>query len=316
LENSMGWYSHVKNKARKIAQRQGYEGVRWQKMTDPDGNESPSSVGAFLIWQQPHFIYFAELAYRAHPNKHTLDKYKALVFATADFMASYPFYDKERDRFILGKGLIPAQERYNPQDTFNPTFELQYWRWALNTAQKWRGRLGLPDNKKYALVLKKLSALPQSDGVYLTTESSPDCYTNAKLKKDHPSVLGAYGMLPYNDKLDTAVMKKTFNLIWNEWNWKATWGWDFPMTAMSATRLGMPKKAIDALFMPIQTNTYLPNGHNYQDKRLRLYLPGNGGLLTAVAMMCAGWDGCITKNPGFPKDGTWKVRWEGLQKML
>jgi len=32
-------------------------------------------------------------------------------------------------------------------------------------------------------------------------------------------------------------------------------------------------------------NTYLVNRHNYQDKRLRLYLPGNGGLLAAVAMM-------------------------------
>ncbi len=315
LENSMAWYRHVKNKSREIARRQGYEGVRWQKMTDPEGNESPSSVGAFLIWQQPHFIYFAELAYRAHRNKQTLDKYKNLVLATADFMASYPCYDKERDRYILGKGVIPAQERYNPEETFNPTYELQYWRWALTTAQKWRRRLGLSDNKKYALVLKKLSALPQKDGVYLTTESSPDAYTNPRLKTDHPSVLGAYGMLPYVDKLDTAVMKKTFNLIWNVWAWNATWGWDFPMTAMAATRLGMPDKAIDALFMPVQTNTYLPNGHNYQDKRLRLYLPGNGGLLAAVAMMCAGWDGCKITNPGFPKDGKWKVKWEGLQKM-
>lgn len=50
-----------------------------------------------------------------------------------------------------------------------------------------------------------------------------------------------------------------------------------------------------------RTNTYLPNGHNYQDPRLRVYLPGNGGLLTAIALMCAGWDGCEIENPGFPK---------------
>jgi len=315
LENSLQWYNKVKDKARAIAKRQGYDGVRWQKMTDPDGDESPSSVGAFLIWQQPHFIYFAELAYRAHPNKQTLAKYAGLVQATADFMASYPTYDAQNDRYILGKGLIPAQERYSPEDTFNPTYELQYWRWALTTAQQWRTRLDKQPDKKYALILQKLAALPQKDGVYLATESSPDSYTNAKLMTDHPSVLAAYGMLPYNNKLDTVVMKKTFNLIWKAWNWKNTWGWDFPMTAMTATRLGMPQKAIDALFMPVQTNTYLPNGHNYQDSRLRLYLPGNGGLLTAVAMMCAGWDGCSTINPGFPKNGKWKVRWEGLKKM-
>lgn len=315
LENSMDWYHHVKANARAIAKRQGYDGVRWQKMTDPDGNESPSSVGAFLIWQQPHFIYFAELDYRAHPNKQTLNKYKDLVLADADFMASFPTYDKEHDRYILGKDIILAQERYNPEETYNPTYELQYWRWALKTAQQWRKRLGMQPNEKYALIQKKLSNLPQKDGVYLAAESSPDAYTNPKLKTDHPAVLAAYGMLPYDNKLDTVVMKKTFDLVWDIWDWKDTWGWDFPMTAMTAARLNMPEKAIDALFMPIKTNTYLPNGHNYQDGRLRLYLPGNGGLLAAVAMMCAGWDGSTTANPGFPKNGKWEVKWEGLKKM-
>jgi len=44
-------------------------------------------------------------------------------------------------------------------------------------------------------------------------------------------------------------------------------------------------------------------------------LPGNGGLLTAIAMMCAGWEGNTIINPGIPKDGKWKVKWEGFQKM-
>jgi hypothetical protein len=42
------------------------------------------------------------------------------------------------------------------------------------------------------------------------------------------------------------------------------------------------------------------------------YFPANGGLLYAVAMMAAGWDGSPkTSAPGFPTRG-WKVRWEGL----
>jgi hypothetical protein len=111
-------------------------------------------------------------------------------------------------------------------------------------------------------------------------------------------------------------MKNTYNEILDNWQWETTWGWDYPMMAMSAARLGMPEKAVDALFMDVQKNIYLPNGHNYQDERLRIYLPGNGGLLTAVAMMAAGWDGCPDRpSPGFPSDGTWKVRWEGLHKM-
>ena len=315
LEKSLDWYSRVFSKAKLLASRQGYEGVRWQKMTDNQGEESPSSVGSFLIWQQPHFIYFAELCYREHKNVETLNKYKDLVFATADFMASFPYYDKENDRFILGKGLIPAQERFKAEETFNPTFELAYWNYALTIAQEWRKRLNLPLEKKWDEVLKKLSALPTQKNVYLAAESAPDSYSRPTYMTDHPSVLGAYGYLPKTEILDTAILHRTFDLIWNSWNWKETWGWDFPLTAMTAARLGLAGKAIDALFMDVQTNTYLINGHNYQDDRLRLYMPGNGGLLTAVAMMCAGWDGCNEMNPGIPKDGKWKVKWEGLRKM-
>jgi hypothetical protein len=313
LEKGLQWYATVAGKAKAIAVRQGYEGIRWQKMTDPQGNESPSSVGAFLIWQQPHYIYMTELVYRHYHNRATLDKYKDLVFATADFMASYAAYDS--NRYVLGKGLIPAQERFKPEETFNPTFELAYWRWGLRTAQQWRERLGLPRNAKWDEVLNKLSALPQQNGVYLATESAKDSYTNPVFMTDHPAVLGALGMLPASTAIDTAIMHNTFNKIWDSWNWKETWGWDFPLTSMTATRLGLRNRAIDALFMPVQTNTWLPNGHNYQDERLRLYLPGNGGLLTAVALMCAGYDGCSTKNPGIPDDGTWTIKWEGLLPM-
>ena len=110
-------------------------------------------------------------------------------------------------------------------------------------------------------------------------------------------------------------MNSTFDWIYDNWNWDKTWGWDYPTTAMCATRLGEPEKAVNAIMMDKRTNTYLPNGHNFQDNRLRCYLPGNGGLLTAIALMTAGWDGCEVKNPGFPKDGTWDVRWEGINPL-
>jgi hypothetical protein len=85
------------------------------------------------------------------------------------------------------------------------------------------------------------------------------------------------------------------------------------MTAMTCARLGEPSRAVDALLMNEQKNTYLVNGHNYQDDRLRIYMPGNGGLLTAVAMMAAGWDGSRGHAPGFPAD--WDVRYEDLLPM-
>lgn len=315
LEKSLGWYKKVSGNARQIAKRQGYAGIRWQKMTDNEGEESPSSVGAFLIWQQPHFIYYGELCYREHKEVKILERYKDLVFATADFMASYAYYDSTKQKYILGKGVIPAQERFKAEETFNPTYELVYWHWALSIAQQWRERLHLPRDKKWDDVINELSPLPIQNDKYLFTESATDSYTNPEYKTDHPSVLGALGMMPKTNMVDTLIMQNTFNWIWDHWSWKDTWGWDFPMTAMTATRLGLPEKAIDALLMPIQTNTYLNNGHNYQDDRLTIYLPGNGGLLSAIAMMCAGYDGCKTINPGIPKNGKWKVRWEGLRKM-
>ena len=153
------------------------------------------------------------------------------------------------------------------------------------------------------------------DGLYLAAEDAVDTYKDIRYTSDHMAVLGACGILPKAPIVREDYMHNTFDWIYDNWNWGKTWGWDYPMTAMNAVRLGEPEKAINALLMEKRTNTYLINGHNYQDGRLRCYLPGNGGLLTTVALMCAGWDGNKIANPGFPKDGNWNVRWEGLNPM-
>jgi hypothetical protein len=316
LEKSLDWYAAIAPAAREIAARQGFDGLRWPKMTDPSGNESPSSVGAFLIWQQPHYIYFAELCYRHYFDSATLKKYAPLVFETADFMASYATWDDRDMRYVLGPALIPAQECFDPLSTLNPPFELAYWYWGLTTAQRWRTRLGMQPDPEWKKIIESLASPAISRGLYLAAESAPDSYENPEFTTDHPAVLGMFGMLPGVPTLDTSIMKNTLDHIISNWQWDKTWGWDFPLTAMCAVRLGLPEKALDALLMNVRTNTYLPNGHNFQDDRLRLYLPGNGGLLTAVAMMCAGFEGSGRVNPGFPEnDGQWDVRWEGLKKI-
>jgi len=314
LERSLGWYQMAMPQARAIAQRQGWQGVRWMKMTDPSATEAPSKVGSFLIWQQPHIIYMAELMYRANPDTAVLNRYKDLVFETAAFMADYVDYEDMEDRYVL-KGAIPAQETLKASETVNPPFELSYWHYALSVAQAWRQRLGLPKNLEWEIILDKLSPLAHENGLYLAAETATDTYLDTRYTSDHMAVLGAVGILPASRLVRTDIMTNTLNWIWDNWNWGKTWGWDYPMTAMNAARLGQPDKAVGALSMDKRTNTYLVNGHNYQDGRLRLYLPGNGGLLTAVAMMCAGWDGSEGDAPGFPKDGTWNVKWEGLQPM-
>ncbi len=325
LERTLRWYERAEPMARQIAQRQGFDGVRWMKMTDPNAGEAPSKVGSFLIWQQPHLIYLAELVYRATGDTTLLTRYGRLIDATATFMASFASLDGKRPskkqadsrRYVL-KGCIPAQETLRAAETVNPPFELSYWHFALQVAQQWRERRGMERCAEWDNIVARLSPLAyNSDHLYLAAETATDTYTDIRFTSDHMAVLGSLGILPKSRLVTEDYMRNTLHWIWDNWNWDKTWGWDYPMTAMNAARLGEPDKAVGALLMDKRTNTYLVNGHNYQDDRLRCYLPGNGGLLTAIAMMCAGWDGCPanTPNPGFPNDGTWNVKWEGLLPM-
>ncbi len=314
LARTLPWYESVAPVAAEIAKRQGFEGLRWMKMTDPSGTEAPSKVGSFLIWQQPHLIYLAELLYRANPTDSVIDKYYDLVQGTAKFMTSFAEYDGMGNRYVL-RGAIPAQETLRAAETVNPPFELSYWHYALSTAQKWRERKGVGRNLEWDEIIDKLSPLAAQDSLYLAAETALETYKDTRFTSDHMAVLAALGVLPKSPLVREDLMLNTFDWIYDNWQWGRTWGWDYPTTAMNAVRLGQPERALNALLMDKRTNTYLPNGHNYQDKRLRCYLPGNGGLLTAVALMTAGWDGCEVENPGFPKDGTWDVRWEGIKPL-
>jgi hypothetical protein len=310
FERSLGWYETILPQAREIARTQGYAGARWPKMVGPDGRDSPSPIGPLLVWQQPHPIFYAELCYRSHPTQRTLEQYADLVFESAAFMSSYAHFEQNRDRYVLGPPLIPAQENHPPRETWNPTFELAYWRFGLKTAQRWRERLRMKRHDEWDRVLNKLSPLPVREGVYLAHENCPQTFTDRN--HDHPSMLAALGFLA-GDGVDRAVMRRTLLKTMKEWRWDQTWGWDYPLTALTAARLGEKRIAVDALLMETEKNRYLPNGHNWQRQNLPCYLPGNGGLLYAVAMMSAGWFGAPQKYaPGFPDDGTWRVRWEGL----
>ncbi len=317
LDRTLRWYESAAPRAREIASRQGFQGLRWMKMTDPSAEEAPSKVGSFLIWQQPHLIYLAELLYRSAESEtqrtELLDRYGLLIDQTATFMADFATYERQHDRYIL-KGMIPAQETLKAAETYNAPFELAYWHLTLQIAQNWRQRRGLDRIPLWDDIVNRLPQLAKDDaGRYLAAESAPDTYNTLALVSDHPAVLGAVGILPWSRLAERADMQRTHQWIWDNWNWDKTWGWDYPMVAMNAARLGDAEHAVAALLMDKRTNTYLPNGHNYQDQRLRCYLPGNGGLLTAIALMCAGWDGNNTPTPGFPKNGQWDVQWEGLK---
>lgn len=293
------------------AAKQGYKGARWPKTTGGHAHwEWPLEITALLIWQQPHPIFFAELDYRAHPTKETLEKWKDVVLQSADFMASYAFYTKVQDRYILGYPLQVVSENANPRTTINPVFELSYWRTGLRLAGEWRKRLGLDENKKYTDVLAKLSKLPVKDSLYVSWENIDNMWQ--KYTFEHPALIGAYGMLP-GDGVDVPTMERTLKKVGETWKFSHTWGWDFPMLAMCAARLGKTELAIDYLLnypgFRLEEHGLVDGGGPFP------YFPGNGGLLYAVAMMAAGWDNAPGGNaPGFPSNGQWKVKWEGLKK--
>ncbi len=314
FEKSLGIYERILPLARETAKRQGYRGARWPKMIGPDGYDSPSPVGPLLIWQQPHPIYYAELCYRQRPVKKTLERWREIVFESAEFMASFAHFDEQRKQFVLGPPLKTVSENTDPLTAINPTFELAYWRFGLRAAQMWRERLGLAREPRWDWVLKNLSPLPEQDGLYLMQENMPDTFT--KWNWEHPALVGALGMQP-GDGVDAATMQRTVRRVMKIWQWDRAWGWDFPMTAMAAARAGEPELAVKALLIDSVKNRYHPNGHNYQREKLTAYLPGNSGLLAATAMMAAGWtDGPQTSAPGFPSDGKWSVRHEGLQRWM
>jgi protein-glucosylgalactosylhydroxylysine glucosidase len=312
FERSLDFYQRILPVAKEIATRQGYDGVRWPKMVGPDGLDSPSGVGPLLIWQQPHPIYYAELCYQRHPTRQTLAQWRTIVEETANFMAS--FAALEDNRYVLGPPLKTVSENTDQLHTMNPTFELTYWRFGLSTAQLWRKRLGLAPNPKWADVLARLSPLPQAEGRYLFQEGTTDTYT--KWNYEHPAILGAYGMQP-GMGVDPETMRNSLHEIMRVWQWDKCWGWDFPMTSMTAARLGERDLAFDALLILTPKNDYHPNGHVYQRPGLTAYLPANGGLLSAMALLAVG-----AGNAPHPKDGQlitngkWALRSEGITGLL
>ncbi len=314
LEKSLAALPAMMPAGQAMAKREGAKGVKWSKMTDPSGMESPSGVGPVLVWQQPHPIYLAELVWRAQKKdnggKAALEKYQDIVLQTADYMATFVDYDPARKQYVLGPGVGSADEKHTDYaHNLNPTLELGYWKWGLQTAQEWRVRLGLPRDELYDKVLAGLAPLTVRNGVYpaveLPAENSAASMT---------TFLG--GILPNKD-LDLAAMRNTLHAATrNAAGVQTAVTWGTSMWAMCAARLNEPELAIQLLSGKYNEgqNPFMPSGYTVRrPDQTPMYFPANGGWLSAAAMMAAGWDGATERAPGFPKN--WKVRFEGLLPM-
>jgi hypothetical protein len=308
LRRTLGIYDRLLPSAIERARAQGFRGARWPKCTGPEGRESPGEIHALLVWQQPHVFFFAELDYAAHPTRETLDRWAPILDATADFLASYLVREAD-GRYVLGPPVHVMSENTDPARTKNPAFELAYWRFGLRVAQQWRERRGERRSFLWDEALAGLAPLPVEDGLYVLHEGVQKMWQDYTF--EHPSLTGIYGLLP-GDGIERATMRRTADKVFAAWDFQKVWGWDFPMLAMCAARLGRPEQAVDMLLHDSWRFQFYPSG--LPTGGPFPYLPSSGSLLYAVAMMAAGWPGAKGHAPGFPQG--WTVRHEGLQEAL
>jgi protein-glucosylgalactosylhydroxylysine glucosidase len=308
LEKSLDHLHQMMPPGEAMAKFEGCKGVKWSKMTDPSGNESPSGVGPVLVWQQPHPIYLAELVWRARKDQATLERYKDIVFQTADYMATFVDFDPQRNEYVLGPGVSAGDEKHTDiLHNLNPTMEVGYWKWALETAQQWRLRLGMPRDGLWDKVIHNFAKPTVRDGVYTALEIP---------EENKPAFMATWlgGVLP-DDGLDLDAMRRTLHAASGNGAGEASVTWGTAMFAMCAARLHEPDLAIQLLTgKSDEVNPFRVSGYTVRrPDQTPMYMPANGGWLSAVAMMAAGWDGNTSHAPGFPPN--WKVRYEGLLPM-
>jgi len=310
LLRSLSWYEKHLPEARKQAARNGFIGAKWPKMVAEDAKDSPSRIATLLIWQQPHIIYLLELLYQNDQTDNFMKRNWDIMKETADYMADWAHYDKKNKKYHLIAPVIPAQEEHDPRKTKNPTFELEYWKIGLEIAGAWGKRLGREaETENWNKVSASLALPTIKNGLYMAHENCPDTFE--KFNKDHPSMLGAYGLL-CSERMDREKVSATLHKVLECWDFDTMWGWDFALMAMTAVRIGEYDLAVDILMKDTSKNQYVVSGNNYQYLRddLPLYLPGNGSLLLAAAMMTAGYAG--KGQNGFPRDGNWVVEYENI----
>jgi len=338
LERSFAWYASVLEKAKENASRNSYKGARLPKMVDPEGVDSPSWIAPLLIWQQPHILYMLELVGKAvsEEKRFALEcEYRELVNEVVLFMIDYLRLNKKIGSYELAPPLIPAQEEHEPMDVIDPVFEHSYWKFGIKlaerllksvTGEQCGERAGEPDGEpdrdvdemcdeeRGVDIVTKISGLPIIEGLYPAHRNCLDTFK--KYNRDHPSMLYAYGFIP-NESVDRQVMSDTVDKVLECWDRSTLWGWDFAMIAMTLTRLGRPEDAINVLLEEADKNSYAISGNNIQRGRddLPLYLPGNGALLFALAMMLEGYGDALGR-VGFPKNSLWdNIVTEGISPL-
>ena len=299
LEKSLDWYIKTLPAAKRNAEKNGFKGARWPKMTGPEGIDSPSPIAPLLIWQQPNVLFMLKLLYLSRYKENRVEvpveaeseffiKYRELVFETAAFMEDYVEFNHQTGKYELLPPLYSVQEKGNPKEIKNPPFETAFWSFGLRTAYEWMSKLG-EKNDNWLKIADNMAEPFIYENKISAYEGYKDTYTSLNL--DHPSMLFQYGL--FSEKIDEAVLDNSLQAFFTGWDMDSLWGWDFAFLAMTLAKAGRMEEAFDVLLMDTKKNTYLDNGFNAQISRndLPLYMPGNGSLLLAMTVLksCKNW---------------------------
>jgi hypothetical protein len=233
-----------------------------------------------------------------------------------------------------------ADGHKNESLPWNPTFELAYWRFGLNVAQKWYLRQNLsvpPDIKK---VYDGLVPFTTSNDSYINWEGKGNMWNDFTETSSVPKILGIFGMLPPDPHLNITIFKNTVANVYrtffslekpltktspdlsnNATISHAHFGTSFPILAMTAARMGDVDRAVDWLVHPDYRfdDAGMPAGSIETSNQSSLntggmvsvptpYFSGAGGLLLSVAMLADGWQG----SSGRKWPTSWTCRSEGF----
>lgn len=274
LVKSFDYYLSIMPSSLKRASLNGYKGLRFPKMTGPDGEDSPSNIGPLLIWQAPHILFMLQEIYYLYNKENIIKKYEPLISGTIDFMIS--FLTLKDSKYQMLDPLLEACESIPLDRCQNPSFELEYWRYTLERQPKIDTVLYGHQRYDYLDITSKIITPKEDDGIYLKTYGVIDKYV---LYKDHPTE--GFLMSFFKSKIvDKEKMVKTIDYILKNMDLSSYWGWDFPFLGLSLLNCGEIEKSIEVTQLNTINNQYLYNGYNTSPRDdLKAYLPGNGAFL-------------------------------------
>jgi len=274
LLKSLDYYLSIYETSLSRAKENGYNGIRFPKMTSPDGLDSPSNIGPLLVWQEPHIVYMLQEIYRIYKREDILVKYEPLIRGVIDFMISY--LTDNGNTIEMLEPLLECCESIPLEKCHNPMFEIEYFREVFKSQSIIDNILYGKNRYDYDSYVNLLIKPKITNGIYLKTH---DMINEYDIYPDHPTEVFAYSYFKSNN-IDEKNMKSTLDFVIEKMDLSTFWGWDFPLMGMTAINLGYVDLGIKIATMDALNNSYLYNGHNTSPRDdLKIYLPGNGAYL-------------------------------------